>query len=45
MFNTIRTISKLKFTIGEIEVVSLAIIEYTRELIIIIIAKPNKPLY
>ena len=45
MFNTIRTISKLKFTIKEIEVISLTIIKYTKKLVIIITTKPSKPLY
>ena len=45
MFNTIRIISKLEFTIGEVKVVSLAIIKYTKELIIIIIIKLSKLLY
>ena len=45
VFNTARTISKLEFAIGEIKVVSLVIIKYTRELVIIIIAKLSKLLY
>ena len=45
MFNTTRTIFKLKFAIKEIEVVLLAIIKYTRELVIIIIVEPSRLLY
>ena len=45
MFNIARIISKLKFTIRKIKVISLTIIKYIKELIIIIIVKPNRLLY
>ena len=45
MFNTIRIIFKLKFTIGEVKVVLLIIIKYTKELIIIITVEPSRLLY